>query len=342
MSARNITSITARAVFATGLLSLMLTTHTALANKETVKIKGEAVGIGDSRKVYLQRYYNKMFFVIDSAVVSGGKFSFSSKIEVPELYGISADTTSLSTLFVFIDSKNELSVYLDTARGGRNSTIKGSEANDLYKKYQQNARNVNIEEFIKQQPASIVSAFVLYRYFSPELSADDVVKYTNLLDKSLAGTQYVKLLKALPAALRNTAIGTKAPDFTLPDPNGKPVKLSDHFGKYLLVDFWASWCGPCRKENPNVVRLYHRYKDKGFSVFGVSLDSKKDAWIEAIKKDGLEWTHVSDLLFWDSGPAKLYGIRGIPGNVLLDPSGKIIARNLRGEALEKKLAELLP
>jgi peroxiredoxin len=182
----------------------------------------------------------------------------------------------------------------------------------------------------------------LYRYFSPGLTADEIVKYTALLDPSLAQTQYVKLLKELPAVLRSTAIGAKAPDFALPSPDGKVLRLSDHFGKYLLLDFWASWCGPCRKENPNIVRVFNKYKEKGFVVFAVSLDSKKEPWVQAIQKDGLNWPQVSDLLFWDSGPAKLYGIRGIPGNVLIDPSGTIIARNVRGEELEKKLAELLP
>lgn len=327
------------------LLALLLFTYgSSLAlPPEQINIKGEAVGFKDASKIYLQRYYNKMFFVIDSAIVSGGKFTFSKTLEVPELYGISGDPGELSTLFVFIDTKHELTIRLDTARGGRNSTITGSPAADRYKQYQQNARNINIEQFIRENPASIVSAFVLYRYFSPSLSADEVIKYTDLLDKSLANTQYVKLLRELPSALRTTAIGNQAPDFTLPDPEGKPLKLSDHFGKYLLVDFWAAWCGPCRRENPNIVRVYNKYKDKGkgFGVFGVSLDSKKEAWIQAIAKDGLNWPQVSDLQFWDSGPAKLYGIRGIPGNVLLDPSGKIIARNLRGEDLEKKLAELL-
>jgi peroxiredoxin len=328
----------------TGLLALLLSAGASFANgrTEVVNIKGEAVGFTNASKVYLQRYENKMFFVIDSATVSGGQFAFSKKLEVPELYGITDQPGELSTLFVFVDDKTNLVVRYDTARGGRNSTISGSPAADRYKAYQQNSRNLNIEAFIKEDPASIVSAWVLYRYYSPSLPPEDIERYTNLLDKSLENTQYVKLLRELPATLRSTALGTKAPDIALPNPEGKTVRLSDHFGKYILVDFWAAWCGPCRRENPNVVRVFNKYKEKGFTVFGVSLDSKKEAWIKAIQQDGLNWPQVSDLKFWDSGPAKQYGIRGIPGNVLLDRSGKIIARNLRGEDLEKKLAELLP
>lgn len=323
-------------------LPVLLYSGALFANdKELVNIRGEAVGVGDSRKIYLQRYHNKMFYVIDSSSVSGGKFSFSKELQIPELYGITDDTTQLSTLFVFIDSRNDLSIRFDTTRGGRHSVITGSAAADRYKAYLQNARKIDIEAFIKEQPASIVSAFVLYRYYSPALSPEEIERYTALLDPSLSGTQYVKLLKELPATLRGTAIGTQAPDFALPGPDGKIIRLSDHFGKYLLVDFWAAWCGPCRRENPNVVRVFNKYKDKGFSVFGVSLDSKKEAWVKAIGQDGLNWPQVSDLQFWNSGPARLYGIRGIPGNVLLDQSGKIIARNLRGEELEKKIAELL-
>ncbi len=134
--------------------------------------------------------------------------------------------------------------------------------------------------------------------------------------------------------------GGVAPNFTQNDPQGNPVSLSDFRGKVLLVDFWASWCGPCRKENPNVVRLYQQYKDKGFEVLGVSLDSKQDRWLDAIEKDGLTWTHVSDLKGWQNEVAGMYSVTSIPHTVLLDAEGKILGRNLRGPALEQKLAEV--
>ncbi|MFY0252767.1 redoxin domain-containing protein [Chitinophaga sp. 30R24] len=141
-----------------------------------------------------------------------------------------------------------------------------------------------------------------------------------------------------PSAVK---VGQIAPDFTLPDPSGKMISLSSFRGKYVLVDFWASWCRPCRQENPNVVKAYQQFKDKNFTILGVSLDKTKDQWQEAIKADGLTWNHVSDLKFWDSAVVPLFGINAIPTNFLLDPQGKIIATNLRGEALEAKLQEIL-
>lgn len=135
--------------------------------------------------------------------------------------------------------------------------------------------------------------------------------------------------------------GRAAPEISLSDPSGKNVKLSSFKGKYVLVDFWASWCKPCRLENPNVVKAYTRFKDKNFTVLGVSLDQQKDPWIAAIKNDGLTWTHVSDLKYWNSEVVPLYNIEGIPFNVLVDPAGNIVAENLRGHELDAKLEEVL-
>ncbi|MGN7819712.1 redoxin domain-containing protein [Chitinophaga sp. 22536] len=136
-------------------------------------------------------------------------------------------------------------------------------------------------------------------------------------------------------------VGMEAPDFTLPDPNGKMISLKSMRGKYVLLDFWASWCGPCREENPNVVKAFQQFKGKNFTVLGVSLDKTKDQWTAAIAKDGLAWNHVSDLKFWDSSVVPLYGINAIPTNFLLDPQGKVIASNLRGDELIAKLKEVL-
>ncbi len=138
-------------------------------------------------------------------------------------------------------------------------------------------------------------------------------------------------------------IGAEAPLFQQPDTAGNIINLKDLRGKYVLLDFWASWCGPCREENPNVVKAYEQFRDKNFTVLGISLDKsdKRDAWMKAIKDDGLAWYHVSDLKFWNNAVAQLYSVRSIPQNFLLDPQGKIVAANLRGEALQRKLQELI-
>jgi peroxiredoxin len=151
---------------------------------------------------------------------------------------------------------------------------------------------------------------------------------------------YVKDLKQRVEAAQKTAIGSLAPDISMPTPDGKTINLSDLRGKIVLIDFWAAWCGPCRRESPNMVKLYEEYNKHGFEIFGVSLDTEKERWTTAIEDDKLIWTQVSDLLGWDSKAQELYGFEGIPYTVLIDKEGKIIAKGLRGEALAEKLEEI--
>jgi len=294
----------------------------------------------DSGVIYLQSFRNKMFFVVDSTQIEDGKFKFTGSVEHPDLYGITTSRGEVfSPYFIFIENK-DIEVEIEVA-DRRNARVTGSHSQELYNYYLANRQNFDIDSFIAANPASVVPAYVLYRDFISRLSAEELQKSANKFDPSLNDLDYVKEIKSVISKRQQVKEGNQAPDFTSLSPEGEQLSLSDFQGQYVLVQFWASWCGPCRRSNPEYVSLYRQYKDRGFHIFSVSLDNNKQAWINAIEADQLTWTHVSDLKFWDSEPASLYGVRNIPSNVLIDPQGIILGINLRGADLDNKLAEVI-
>ena len=202
------------------------------------------------------------------------------------------------------------------------------------------SHNRYLQSFIEKNNTSFASLAAIQ-----QLKSEDFIQTYFILDKGLfakyPNSLYIKSFHESVESLKKIAIGSLAPDIIMNTPDGKPLSLSSLRGKVVLVDFWASWCGPCRAENPNVVRAYNKYKAKGFDVFSVSLDKDVEKWKAAIQKDNLSWSnHVCDFQFWQSPVVKLYNFQAIPTNVLIDKKGIILAKSLRGEELEKKLAEI--
>jgi|CXWL01.1.fsa_nt_gi peroxiredoxin len=276
--------------------------------------------------------------------VENTAISIKGKNVEPPVYEIEG-SASHKDFDAFIEIFMPLAKQLGSQANIINTTVPGAERDKLMAAYNSARDDMQkaIDKFVKDKPKSIVTPFILNVTYSFN---EDIVMLENRfrsldekVQKSEAGSQLEKFI----AESKIGAVGTQALDFSQPDTTGVPVSLSSFRGKYVLVDFWASWCNPCRLENPNVVENFKKFSSKNFTVLGVSLDrpGQKAKWVNAIHEDNLTWTHISDLQFWNNSAAVLYNIKGIPQNILVDPEGKIVAKNLRGPALEAKLCELL-
>jgi len=326
--------------------------------------------------VYLQKRVDGETITLDSADAAT-PVSFKGNIEMAEMYSIGIKDKR-GSIPVFVDAADiNITGHIDSLR---QAIITGSPAQDelkafneqinsfdgqletLFDEYDKADQEQNEElkgqlenkiidvrkekldftfKLITDNKTSVVAALFAWQnrsYF--ELTQLDSI--ASGFDPSIDSSVYVQLLKERVITLQSVAIGKKYIDFTMNNTEDVPVQFSSLIkGKYTLIDFWAAWCGPCRGENPNVVAVYNDYKDKGFDVIGISLDQSKDKWLEAIEADKLTWNHLSDLKNWNSAAAKLYGVNSIPHSILIDGEGIIIAKNLRGEELRKKISELL-
>jgi peroxiredoxin len=332
-----------------------------------------------SAKIYLQKRTDGPLITIDSSMISSaGEFKIKGAIDYPEVYYLTIPATKSSVPFfiepaqiiVNIRTKNidktkitgsktqaAYDSYLDkldefNAKIRQNYTLHNSaeEAGDQAKiRYYDSVltafddqRGQYSKDYVLQNPASFISPYIMFRN-SYTYGMEDLEKALNTFDTSLSHSVYTGFMSDYLKVLKRVAVGQNYVPFSLPDSAGVNVPVSDFAGKgYLLMDFWASWCAPCRAENPNVVALYKKYHPRGFDIFGVSFDSNRDRWLKAIADDSLTWHHVSDLKGWENAAGKIYGIRSIPSNVLLDSNGVIIAKNILGEELKAKLEELYP
>ncbi len=358
------------------LLSLILLVSGCSSEPHYV-VKGKIDG-ADNITFYLQKREAGMIVNIDSAIAQKGSFTMKGgKVDYPQMVQIIAGDTRMRASFYLENSEIRINGSLDSLMQAK---ITGSKTQDeynsfinsnkpltdkyskLYEEYQvagqagddarvaeiekqadeiQKEMSANQRKFISNNPSSYVSPSLLGS-LSYEMEPDEIETIINGLDSNVAAVPEIQRLKERVAAMKVVAVGHKAPDFTMNDVDGNPISLSSKTGpKLLLVDFWAAWCAPCRQENPNVVKVYNEFHKRGFDVLGVSLDQKKEDWIKAIADDKLTWTHVSDLQYWSNSAAKLYAVNAIPANFLLDETGTIIDRNLRGEDLYNKVSEVL-
>ncbi len=278
-----------------------------------------------------------------------GKFEIKGSIEAPVLATLTLEEVNPKPGKAFNRlefEQNSLNLFLDTGKITIASNtllwdavVKGSPVVTDYSVYRQRIASLSK---LESKLGEVYDGYVKAK--NQKMAVEVFEYYKGMLHLYyLEQQQFVKENPSSPVSLyaKRSLVGVAAADFSQPDANGKPIALSSFKGKYVLVDFWASWCGPCRAESPNLVKAYDKYKSKNFEIFGVSLDLSKDKWLKAIRDDKYSWPQVGDMKGWENAASQQFGILGIPFNMLLDPNGVVIARNLRGEALEKKLEEIL-
>ncbi|HEY4327386.1 MAG TPA: AhpC/TSA family protein [Mucilaginibacter sp.] len=292
---------------------------------------------------HLDNTADALSFFIDKGVITLSAADSASKAKITGSLVNDDNKKLLAQLAPIFKEAQEVKAKEAAATPAQQNTAEFQNAMQAKHKELATAQKAVLKVFIASNPDSYISLLALSSVGGPSPDPAELESLYNSLSQRLRDTETAKNLKTAIDALKVNGVGTMAADFTQNDVNGAPVKLSSFRGKYVLLDFWASWCGPCRQENPNVVKAYKKYKDKNFTIVGVSLDrvESKANWLAAIKSDGLAWTQVSDLKFWSNEVAVLYHIQSIPANFLIDPNGKIIAKDLRGNDLENKLDDVL-
>lgn len=344
-------------------------------NADGFTIHAEISGVEDSTLVYLQLVRENALETIDSAAIESSEVDFSGKLDSPEMVYLNiGNTRKIINIFgensdisikVSVDSldkaevtgsktHDDLLAFMDFMKSMDEQSKKLNEEYQLASREQDHGKMQDlatqyeqmrqeqikmIGQFVNEKKDSFVAPFIIKRYLAYEMEYPALDSLLSGLSPEIQASEDYQTLNDRVMTLKRVEVGQQAVDFALSDTTGNPISISSFRGKVLLIDFWASWCGPCRQENPNVVKLYKDYQGKGFEIIGVSFDESRTKWIDAIHQDQLTWPHVSDLKGWASEAGKLYAINAIPATVLLDREGKIIAKNLRGDALRKKLEE---
>lgn len=311
-------------------------------------IKGKISGMNEGTQIVISMAIGAQAMPLDTVVLNAkGEYNVRLEPEEPSLYIITALVGKNPALHAMVTPGDKLSIsgqYIESYNFIQVTESKGSKDAELYHQFnnlliQQNSEQ-RIEELLKNHTDCLMSAF-LVTYFDRAFLAHASL-YESIRDGLIEKYPNNGFVKTLDMKVKSALLpGSTAPEIEMRDPQGEIRRLSDLKGKVVMIDFWASWCNPCRRENPNVVKLYHKYHEKGFEIYSVSMDKSRDAWLAAIAADGLVWpNHVSDLKGWTSSGGATYGIASIPATVLIDKEGKIIARDLRGNDLANKLKEI--